>query len=174
MRHESPQQSPQPNREDISASRDNNAEISPLEEDLATRAIELQASAPYQAFLSDLCRIADLDTSAAERTATSVLCILDQSLRAGKAREPYATMPLRLQELMAGCERPGELPPLVFTPDEFVSSVAADLDKKDEEAERLIKAVCTAARKQLSVEEARTVAKKMPRDVQRLWFGSPH
>jgi uncharacterized protein (DUF2267 family) len=142
----------------------------PLWEDLTTRRIELQGSTIYQAFLNDLRRIGEMEHDFAETAAASVLCTFDQHLRAGRVKDPDADLPAPLLELFTGCERSGEPAPSTFSRDEFVSTVADDLDCDDYTAETIIRHVFEATRRQLKHESVLHIGRKLPVAVQALWF----
>jgi uncharacterized protein (DUF2267 family) len=145
-----------------------------LDEDLATRRVELAHSARYHAFLADLSRAGDYDPAFAERASTSVLCILDQYLVAGTPRDPDANIPLAFQELLRGCARPGEQAGEAFDRESLVFSVADDLDIHDELAEEVVRTVCEAARRQLTRGQAEFLGRRFPARIQNLWFGHAH
>ncbi len=142
----------------------------PFERDLESRSVELDGNPAYEEFLDDIQRRGHMDHEFARRAATSVLCSLEQSLRAGRAKAPDDTLPPRLQHLMTACERPGETPPLAFNPEELIYTVADDLQIGDGDARRIIIDVFAATRRQLSQHDQRLVARKLPVAVQNLWF----
>ena len=142
----------------------------PLREDLAARRFELQHESYYDQFLDDLCRMGTMSRELAETASTSVLCTFDQQLRAGNVADPDSRLPVGLRQLLVGCERRGESPPLVFDRDEFLATIADDLNVSEARAEQLIKAVFAAVRRQLSHDETLNVAAKLPPTIQKLWL----
>jgi uncharacterized protein (DUF2267 family) len=149
-------------------------ENAPFLEDLASRRVELLNNEAYDSFLLELCRLGKYSVEFAERAATSVLCVFDQELFAGNARNPDSTMPDVLKELVRGCNRPGELPPEGFDPETLLYTVADDLDVSDEKAEEVVRNVFAAVRRQLTHGQIELVARKLPSKIQNLWFGHEH
>jgi uncharacterized protein (DUF2267 family) len=144
---------------------------SAFQEDLATRRNELTESPVYEAFLADLGKIGGYDRDFAEQASTSVLCILDQELVASNISNPEERLPAVLQDLMRGCNRPGERPPEGFDPETLIYTVGADLDLDPEPAQAVVRNVFAAVRHQLTHGQVGFVARKLPSKIQNLWYG---
>ncbi len=142
----------------------------PFLNDLANRRVEFERDPNFHQFLDDLCRISQLSRDEAEQASTSVLCLLDQHLRSGSARLPDAHIPDSVEKLLLACERPGEQPALVFDRDEFLATIADDLQCDEAVAEQRASQVFEALRRQMSHEEIVHFGRMLPARIQNIFF----
>jgi uncharacterized protein (DUF2267 family) len=143
-----------------------------LDRDIAARSDALAFDEIYHNFLADLGHKAGYDPTYAERVSSSVLCLLDQQLRAGQTAAPYAHLPTILIRLLTACSRPGESAGLGFSPEDLIASVAVDLDLDEEDAAEVVRQVFAATRRAMGEKGARSFGRKLPSAIQRLWFGA--
>lgn len=141
-----------------------------VREDLAARRIEYKNDAAYHALLQHVAHRLNTTIDEAEAAATSVLCLLDQQIRAQRSGDPEEHVPYSIRKFFAACTRPGEPLPLTFDSEELITSVAADLDVDEERAETIIRAVFAALRHQVPTRDSEVFASRLPARVQNLWF----
>ncbi|NPC84884.1 DUF2267 domain-containing protein, partial [Pyxidicoccus fallax] len=104
----------------------------------------------------------------AECAAVAVLSALERRILPAEARDLEAQLPRRLVEFLPPLEqRPPR--PRRFGREEFLQTVADDLEKPVEEMEPLVRAVFRAMRDLISEGEAEDVASNLPPDLQALW-----
>ncbi len=123
----------------------------------------------WRRFVSDLAR-AGIPESEAEDTAAKVLCLLEQRITAGEARDLNQELPWALRDLLRRCERPMRATPERFDRAEFTVRLSEDLGREPPEAERVARAVLSAARALLSEREASDVLGQLPDDMKPLWL----
>jgi uncharacterized protein (DUF2267 family) len=122
----------------------------------------------YASFLKHLCALEPIPRDLAECAAVAVLTALERRLPAYEARDLEAQLPRKLVEFLPPPDkRPAR--PHKFGREEFLQTVADDLGKSPEEAERLTRLVFRALRDQISEGEARDVESNLPLDLQALW-----
>jgi uncharacterized protein (DUF2267 family) len=129
---------------------------------------ESRTGSTYAAFIKHLCALGSLDRELAEGAAVVVLGALERRLPADEAKDLEAQLPRKLVDFLP--------PPHLRSPrphrfgrEEFIQTVADDLGKPPEEAERLIRLVFRAIRDQITPGEARDVESNLPLDLQVLW-----
>jgi uncharacterized protein (DUF2267 family) len=130
---------------------------------------EGRTSQTYAAFLKDLMDRGGFDREKAERAAVSVLCLLEQRIQAGEAKDLNAQLPFKLQELLQRCPRHAKDSPRRFGADEFLQMISEDLDCSKQEAEGYARAVVSTVRSHVSEGEAEQVAANLPSDLRALW-----
>lgn len=121
-------------------------------------------------FCKDVSAKGNIDRDLAECAAVSVLKRLEQRITNGEAKNLDSQLPLKLRELIAAGRR-GEsgFRPRDIHKDEFVRLVADDLQKSEEEALQLIRAVFATARAHITEGEAEKVSSNLPADLRAMW-----
>ncbi|XXF77762.1 DUF2267 domain-containing protein [Myxococcaceae bacterium GXIMD 01537] len=129
---------------------------------------EAHVQKTYGTFIKHLCQLGSMDREMAECAAVAVLTALERRLPADEAKDLEAQLPRRLVEFLPP---PDKRPPRPrkFGRGDFVQTVAEDLRRPPEEAERLTRLVFQALRDQISEGEARDVESNLPLDLQALW-----
>jgi uncharacterized protein (DUF2267 family) len=130
---------------------------------------ESRSSSTYKAFLKNLSDKGRMSEEIAEAAAVSVLCALEQRLVGGEASDLEAQLPLKLQNLLARCERHHGEVPAKFGREEFLAMVGEDLGMQSSEVEGVVRAVFAAVRDQISEGEADDVSAQLPKDLGALW-----
>ncbi len=122
----------------------------------------------YARFIKRLCGIGPIERDLAECAAVAVMMALERRLPADEARDLEAQLPSKLVEFLPPPDKRSPRPHK-FGREEFIQTVADDLLKSPEEAERLTRLVFRAIREQISEGEARDVEGNLPPDLQALW-----
>jgi uncharacterized protein (DUF2267 family) len=99
--------------------------------------------------------------------AAAVLCVLEQRLSGGEARD--LVVPERLRPGVQACARHRGERGEAFDYDEFLRRVAAHLDVSGPEAEEIARTVFAAVRRTLPVKQRQDVASQLPWDLEQLW-----
>jgi uncharacterized protein (DUF2267 family) len=124
----------------------------------------------WAAFCNEVAERAGVDRGVAECAAVSVLGRLEHRITVGEAESLDAQLPARLQELIAsGRQKIRELRPRDVKREHFVQGVADDLQKSEDEALALVRAVFGTARANISEGEAEKVSANLPADLRALW-----
>jgi len=126
---------------------------------------EAHKATTYGAFLTDLCAAGGYTRELAERAATHVLHRLEQRIRSDESDPLEAQLPVRLCELLAGCDRPLGLKRRKIHRAEFITLVAEDLELQPQEAERVVREVLGVVRQHISDGEAKKVEAQLPPDM---------
>ncbi|WP_216619031.1 DUF2267 domain-containing protein, partial [Corallococcus carmarthensis] len=129
---------------------------------------EAHVRATYAAFIRHLCELSALPSALAESAAVSVLSALERRLMPNGARNLEAQLPRLLVEFLPP---PEERPPRPhrFGREEFIASVAEDLQMPMDQSELVVRAVLRAFQDQITEGEADKVASNLPADLQALW-----
>jgi uncharacterized protein (DUF2267 family) len=101
--------------------------------------------------------------------AAAVLCVLEQRLSEGEARDLVVTLPEGLRPRVQACARHRGERGEAFDYDEFLRRVAAHLDVSGPKAEEITRTVFAAVRRTLPVKEQQDVASQLPWDLEQLW-----
>jgi uncharacterized protein (DUF2267 family) len=123
----------------------------------------------YQRFLAALARGGLGSQERAERTAVTVLGLVEQRLTGPEAHDLNAELPWALRDLLRGRERHPRSRPERFGREELLARVAAELTLDAEQAEAATRLVMQTARSLLSEKEASDIASQLPKDMQDLW-----
>ncbi len=130
---------------------------------------ETKTNQTFKQFLDNLCQLGSMREEFAERAAVSVLCALEQRLFGNEFRHLEAQLPLKLQKLLAQCERhPGEAPQKLDR-EAFLERIGEDLGMQTDEVEPVVRAVFTAVKDQVSEGEIEDVIHQLPSDFHDLW-----
>lgn len=122
----------------------------------------------YGRFIHHLCQAGKLERELAEGAAVAVMSALERRLPADEAKDLEAQLPRKLVEFLPPPDkRPAR--PHKFGREAFLRTVADDLGRSPEEAERLTRLVFRAIRELISEGEARDVEGNLPPDLQALW-----
>lgn len=122
----------------------------------------------YARFIKHICSIGPIERDLAECAAVAVMTALERRLPADEAKDLEAQLPRKLVEFLPPPDK-RQPRPHKFGREEFIQTVADDLRKSPEEAERLTRIVFQAIREQISEGEARDVEGTLPLDLQALW-----
>ena len=109
-----------------------------------------------------------LEPSLAECAAVAVLRALERRILPAEAKDLEAQLPRRLVDFLPPLEQRPQRPRR-FGKEEFLQTVADDLEKPVEEMEPVVRAVFRAMRDLISEGEANDVASNLPPDLQALW-----
>jgi uncharacterized protein (DUF2267 family) len=123
----------------------------------------------YQRFLEALARGGLGSAERAERTAVTVLGLVEQRLTGPEVNDLNAELPWALRDLLRGRERHPRSRPERLGREELLARVAAELTLDAEQAEAATRLVMQTARTLLSENEASDVASQLPKDMQDLW-----
>lgn len=138
-------------------------------ESIPERHAPVPRSERYEKLLGRLEKISGLSRSEAERSAATVLCLLEKRLTIADAADLEQQLPEALDELLDTCRLNDEARPLKMTKRDFVWRLTEELGVSDPEAERRIYFVFQTFREEVSEEEARTVERLLPDDLRAMW-----
>lgn len=124
----------------------------------------------YYLFLGELHESRLVPDEQAEPVAQTVLCTLEERLSGGEAADVLQGLPVRLRQLLTRCRRSRHAPAPRFGKATFVERVATSLGLSPPQAEAVVRAVLSSARKLLPVEEAYDVRDQLPNDLKDLWL----
>jgi uncharacterized protein (DUF2267 family) len=122
----------------------------------------------YARFIKHLRELGPMERDLAECAAVAVLSALERRLPADEAKDLEAQLPRKLVEFLPPPDKRAPRPHK-FGREEFLQTVAEDLNTSPQEAERLTRLVFRAIRDQISEGEARDVEGNLPLDLQALW-----
>lgn len=122
----------------------------------------------YARFIKHLCKTGPIERNVAECAAVAVMSALERRLPADEAKDLEAQLPRKLVEFLPPPDKRSPRPHK-FGREEFIQTVADDLGKSPEEAERLTRLVFRTIRELISEGEARDVEGNLPPDLQALW-----
>jgi uncharacterized protein (DUF2267 family) len=129
---------------------------------------ESHTRSTYAAFIRHLCEVGKLEPSLAECAAVAVLRALERRILPAEAKDLEAQLPRRLVDFLPPLEQRPQRPRR-FGKEEFLQTVADDLEMPVEEMEPVVRAVFRAMRDLISEGEANDVASNLPPDLQALW-----
>jgi uncharacterized protein (DUF2267 family) len=140
-------------------------------QDRRERRSEAHEAETYGRFLNDVRSLTGLTREEAERTAASVLCALEQRLFPTRALKLESQLPVRLVELVVGCEaHPVPKGEAKIGREEMIALVAEHLGEDRGRTEDLTRQVMLALRAQITDGEAEKVASQLPADLQQMWM----
>jgi uncharacterized protein (DUF2267 family) len=122
---------------------------------------ESHTRSTYAAFIRHLCEVGKLEPSLAECAAVAVLRALERRILPAEAKDLEAQLPRRLVDFLPPLEQRPQRPRR-FGKEEFLQTVADDLERPVEEMEPLVRAVFRAMRDLISEGEADDVASNLP------------
>lgn len=121
--------------------------------------------------LNDIERSGALPDRLTARDAfSSVMCLFEQRLSGGEARDLLLGLPRALRPFVERCMLERREEPTTFGLDELSANVAQDLGVELPEAAVLVAAVLAAVTRALPQEEIDRVASQLPRDLRRVWL----
>ncbi len=121
--------------------------------------------------LDDLERSGALPVRLSPREAfSSVMCLFEQRLSGGEARDLLLGLPRTLRPFVERCMLERREEPTMFGADELAANVAQDLGVELAEAEAIVAAVIAAVTRALPREEIDHIASQLPRDLRGIWL----
>ena len=121
--------------------------------------------------LDDIERSGALPVRISARDAfSSVMCLFEQRLSGGDARDLLLGLPRALRPFVERCMLDRREEPTMFGLDELTANVAQDLGVELPEAEAIVAAVIAAVTRALPQEEIDRVASQLPRDIRAVWL----
>lgn len=121
--------------------------------------------------LDDIERSGALPARVGAREAfSSVMCLFEQRLSGGEARDLLLGLPRTLRPFVERCMLERREEPTTFGLDELSANVAADLGVELTDAEAIVAAVIAAVTRALPEEELARVASQLPDDLRVLWL----
>lgn len=131
---------------------------------------ESRTNSKFIAFVRDLGALGNWNEEEAIRRCAVVLTHLEQRLTGNQTRKFEAQLPLKLQEVLSVVPKsPEDKPAERFHKDDFIETVAGDLNVDGAEAESIVRTVFAAVRGWISEGEAGHVEDELPRDMKHLW-----
>jgi uncharacterized protein (DUF2267 family) len=128
---------------------------------------ESRAATTYHAFLKEVEHLIELPKELTERATIAVLSALEQRVFPEESRNLEAQLPSKLRELLGRVRAERQRR---FGRNELFRIVGAELGKKPEEVEPIVRAVFRAVREKISEGEAQDLAAELPRDIAELWL----
>ncbi len=101
---------------------------------------------------------------------SSVMCLFEQRLSGGDARDLLLGLPRALRPFVERCMLERREQPTTFDLDELTANVAQDLGLDLAQAASVLAAVIAAVTRALPQEEIDRVASQLPRDIRSLWL----
>lgn len=121
--------------------------------------------------LDDIERSGALPVRLTPREAfSSVMCLFEQRLSGGEARDLLLGLPRTLRPFVERCMLERREEPTTFGADELAANVAHDLGVELAEAEAIVAAVFAAVTRALPRDEIDHIASQLPRDLRGIWL----
>jgi len=121
--------------------------------------------------LDDIERSGALPLRVSARDAfSSVMCLFEQRLSGGEARDLLLGLPRTLRPFVERCMLERREEPTTFDLDELTANVGQDLGVELPRAASIIAAVIAAVTRALPREEIDRVASQLPRDIRDVWL----
>ncbi len=130
---------------------------------------DVHQDADYRALVDALAREGLPRRAEAARAVEAVICALALRVSDGDFDELREMLPEPFRTRMTPCERHASAPRRLRTAEDFYAVVAEDLQRDAAEVEPIIRAVFAAVRAQLAEEDAESVARELPAELQALW-----
>ncbi len=131
---------------------------------------DVHQDADYRALVDALARAGLPRRAEAARAVEAVICALALRVSEGEFDDLRELLPDPFRTRLTPCERHTSAPRRSFrTAEDFYAVVAEDLQRDAAEVEPIIRAVFAAVRAQLAEEDAESVARELPAELQALW-----
>ncbi len=131
---------------------------------------DVHQDADYRALVDALARAGLPRRAEAARAVEAVICALALRVSEGEFDDLRELLPDPFRTRLTPCERHASAPRRSFrTAEDFYAVVAEDLQRDAAEVEPIIRAVFAAVRAQLAEEDAESVARELPAELQALW-----